>query len=1099
MLQLSSQRIFKLNLAALNFVLFLSIALSQLPTPPANNSTGPDLVAQQRQSIDNATLNLHRWGAVTQFHGLPSDRVNAIAEDLKGVLWFGTDNGLVSYDGRNVEAAPNEASLPSRRVLALKLDASGSLWIGTDAGAARLRDGRIEKLPETANRAVTGIALSPRGEVAVVTANGEIVLYREQAVREIRSETKAREWAVAAKLDQYSHPLLKSANQPNEALSLVSIAAGGAGEWLVGSNGRGLLINRANELREAAIKPPRPYFVASVYDDGSRVWLAEKTSPRAGGIWLRLNDSLTRTAIDTGAVNSIHGGGGELWAGTTRRGAFLLRPEGNDLKLIEHLTFENTAGGLRSNSVTAVFRDREGIVWFGTDRGVCRYDRSSFRASRVSASSQSNYVRVMLRTSSGETWCGTNRGLFKLASTANERNTDRWVESAEMQGLAIYALTESANAAVWAGTSSGLFVKPKATSLFARVSSAPNTSITITEESDPAQNQTAAPPQSDQAAAVPQSDSDQQQSKENVRAVAEFRGRIYAAFYERGVERIDETPDGFSRTPVLTDAAAQTAVCLASEGGVALWYGTSNGELRRYDGSQTASISLPERQQTSSTNRGIGAIAISNDKIFIGTSQRLLLLEGGAGREIKSGVDVQSLILSGDALWCATKNAGLFKILQGRNISTRFDTEQGLTSQQVFALSPGEGNEIWIGTNSGVVRHRPSDIEPRMHIRRLVADQIYLPDKLTSELSLPHTQENFLLEVTGIGSRTFSSQFQYEFALLDGGRNEIRRVHTRDAQFAVEGLNSGQYEIVARSISRDLVYSKPLSIRLQIRRAPFPWPTLLLASLLAAAVAAAVWAFRQQRRLGIANRALEETNVELRETRLRLANETEAERSRIARDLHDQTLADLRHLLVLTDQLPPATADDSKQPSPAALRREIESISSEIRHICEDLSPSALENLGFLPALEWALNDAVTHLPAAEKFDYQFVCEPELEDRLVLSHIEQIQLYRIVQEALNNTCRHAKASRVKISVSSEDDHNLAIEVCDDGTGFAGAASNVSGHGIANIRSRANLIGARVEWIDAHPGCRFAVRKDGCVTGAMASSDNLTSSENLKPD
>ncbi len=257
------------------------------------------------------------------------------------------------------------------------------------------------------------------------------------------------------------------------------------------------------------------------------------------------------------------------------------------------------------------------------------------------------------------------------------------------------------------------------------------------------------------------------------------------------------------------------------------------------------------------------------------------------------------------------------------------------------------------------------------------------------------------------------------------------------------------------------------------------------------AVTAAALAFRQQRRFASANRALEKTNLDLTETRLRLANETEAERSRIARDLHDQTLADLRHLLVMTDQLSsayppsgnlsgsPPSMDDST-PSPSALRREIEVISNEIRHICEDLSPSALENIGFLPALEWALSNAVAQLPAEEKFSYEFICDSNLEDRLRLSHIERIQLYRIVQEALNNICRHARAKHVKMEVRSENSTDLIIEIRDDGVGFDGAGINKTGHGIANIRSRANLIGARAAWKNARPGCRFEVRKDGCV-------------------
>src|SRR6185369_16079165 len=44
--------------------------------------------------------NLHQWGAVTLFHGLPSNHVRAIAQDDDGVLWFGTNGGLAKYDGR---------------------------------------------------------------------------------------------------------------------------------------------------------------------------------------------------------------------------------------------------------------------------------------------------------------------------------------------------------------------------------------------------------------------------------------------------------------------------------------------------------------------------------------------------------------------------------------------------------------------------------------------------------------------------------------------------------------------------------------------------------------------------------------------------------------------------------------------------------------------------------------------------------------------------------------------------------------------------------------------------------------------------------------
>ncbi|MGH9855879.1 MAG: two-component regulator propeller domain-containing protein, partial [Blastocatellia bacterium] len=213
-------------LALLAVIVSIAASQSEQPTKPE-----PDLptatVTPTPAITDNATLNLHRWGAVTLFHGLPSDRVNAIAEDASGVLWFGTDNGLVRYDGRNVEAAPNESALPSRRILALKLDHRGHLWIGTEAGAARLRGNRIEPLPETLGRAASGIASSSQGEVTVVTANGEIIRYREQAEGESRSLSSSINLSTsntaAAKLDPNTHPLLKSPKQANEILPLAAI------------------------------------------------------------------------------------------------------------------------------------------------------------------------------------------------------------------------------------------------------------------------------------------------------------------------------------------------------------------------------------------------------------------------------------------------------------------------------------------------------------------------------------------------------------------------------------------------------------------------------------------------------------------------------------------------------------------------------------------------------------------------------------------------------------------------------------------------------------------------------------------------------------
>jgi signal transduction histidine kinase len=201
----------------------------------------------------------------------------------------------------------------------------------------------------------------------------------------------------------------------------------------------------------------------------------------------------------------------------------------------------------------------------------------------------------------------------------------------------------------------------------------------------------------------------------------------------------------------------------------------------------------------------------------------------------------------------------------------------------------------------------------------------------------------------------------------------------------------------------------------------------------------------------------------LADARLNLANEAERERRRISRDLHDQTLADLRHLALLTDQIQVNGESAGKQNPTTALRSEIEVISQEVRRICEDLSPSVLQNVGFAAALEFALSHAVQDAPAEKRFVYEFHCDDSMEERSELAPSVQMQIYRIVQEAVNNIWRHAEATEVKmfVTISNEGDFSLRIE--DNGIPFKSQHTNSEGRGLANMRARAGLIDARIAW------------------------------------
>jgi len=165
------------------------------------------------------------------------------------------------------------------------------------------------------------------------------------------------------------------------------------------------------------------------------------------------------------------------------------------------------------------------------------------------------------------------------------------------------------------------------------------------------------------------------------------------------------------------------------------------------------------------------------------------------------------------------------------------------------------------------------------------------------------------------------------------------------------------------------------------------------------------------------------------------------------------------------------------------LSSEIESISQEVRRICEDLSPSALENVGLPAALQFALAHAVEHAAPDCKFDYEFVCDDALDEKLNLPPNQQIQIYRIAQEALSNICRHANAKHVKMSAIVQDKvFELAIE--DDGRGFDRSEKKSPGRGVANIRARASMIDADVEWSRrSRGGTVFRLNKRGAGIGS----------------
>ena len=987
--------------------------------------------------------SLHQWGAVTLFHGLPSNRVRAIAQGADGSMWFGTDGGLAKYDGRRTQAVTIEG-LMSKRVLALKSDEDGVLWIGTETGAMRLVGGEFHTVGGTEGKVITAIITPERGRAILASDEGVIFDCRTNPDKTLTIKTIPEKPLESADFERPGPLNLTSLAWKDNAL-------------YVGTRSRGVIVIENGVVSEIRSRP-RPFFVETIERDArGQLWYGAKAKREESGLF-EAADSLQPAKIGTGlgTVLALRAGAGDrMWVGTDGRGAF--HYEGT--RLIKKFTFEGTAGGLRSDYVFAVFVDREDVVWFGTDRGVCRYDPHAPRVETVSTEAESNFVRTLFQTSSGQILAGTNRGLFVYDDAAAA-----WNPVSDLSQSPVYSIAQDRAGRLLIGAGVGFY-----------------RSEALKKESSTGTLRL-------KQVVAPEAD---ERATDKMRAVAQFQGATYIGGFGRGVERFSNGarallwPVGQESSPEL-----RAVVSLYADKSERLWIGTALAGAFVFDGREIKAIPALDKL------KGSAVWSIADDGrgvIWFASARGLYLYQAGELKEVVRGLDVRSVIASGDgdspnsSVWCATAGGGLLRVLidaQFGTIVSRLDAEQGLPSQSAFAVLPlrasGGAETLLIGTNRGVAHYTPGRIAPVLSPVRIIGQRAHSLEEISNGLKLEYPQNSLALEVAAISSRTFPEKFQYTFGLYDGAGKLVKQKFSHDAQFTMESLKPGNYRVLARAFSKDLIASEPLSFEFNVAGAPFPWTTTLLSVLLALALLALWWGYLQNRRLARTGATLQDTNRQLADARLQLANETEAERRRIARDLHDQTLADLRHLLMLSDQLPANGNDDGRQQvvAPTVFRSEIEAISNEIRRICEDLSPSVLENVGFSAALEWALSNAVTHSPPERKFEYEFVCEENLDDRVDFSRATQMQIYRITQEVVSNILRHASATRVRLSVSISAEGDFVLKLEDDGRDFdPREKKRRQGRGLANIRARASLIEAEVNWRKrAGGGTEFILRK-----------------------
>jgi PAS domain S-box-containing protein len=231
--------------------------------------------------------------------------------------------------------------------------------------------------------------------------------------------------------------------------------------------------------------------------------------------------------------------------------------------------------------------------------------------------------------------------------------------------------------------------------------------------------------------------------------------------------------------------------------------------------------------------------------------------------------------------------------------------------------------------------------------------------------------------------------------------------------------------------------------------------------------------------------ALRASREKLRKLSMHLQSARESERAAVAREIHDELGATLTavkmdlHWYAKTLAKGKPLSND-KLTDTGVL---VDSAIQTVKRIATELRPSILDHLGLWPAIEWQIQELQKH--------YRIGCELNFESPLVTLEAEaQTALFRIVQEALTNVVRHARATQIRVRVRKSGD-DVVVDIHDNGVGLPPAKLlDPASSGIHGMRERARSFNGEVRFLAGQKAgtcvsARFPLMKKASKPAARA--------------
>jgi signal transduction histidine kinase/ligand-binding sensor domain-containing protein len=930
--------------------------------------------------------------------GLPQNTVNDIIQTPDGYLWLATFGGLVRFDGVAFTpvARDERSGGGSDRVLKLALDAGGGLWAATEDGVLHYAAGRLRSLglPDgLPHNTVHDIFADRSGAVWVATQNG------------------------VARFAGAEGGVFRTA-QGIEGVALQVVVDDAGVVWV--RTGTGLLRMMPGARRFE--RDSTSAFAAA----GPVAFLAADS---LGGVWVRVEGAVARwhrgtlerfALPDAEYVDAATGPDGAVWLATSDAGIWHM-PAGQRARP------ERT---IRSRSVRAVFVDRDGTVWAGTNLDGLHRLRPRVFVMLPLADSTAPTATAILGDRAGRVWVGANCGPVNLLESGSLRT---FRPASGTSPDCVWSLAEDRDGAIWMGTwGSGLY--RYAGGRLRRYNGADGLNSDVV-----------------------------------LALFVDRRGVLWAGTWDAGLFRLEE--DRF----VAVDSAAlpdNRVRFITEDRSGSMWVATSRGLSRRSGGQWTTFTTADGLSHNS-----VRAIHEDADGVlWIGTYGGGLTRYANArftAITVADGLydNVVSAILEDHRgnLWMSS-NHGVFRVgraalddfAEGRAgavHSVAYGRLDGLLwSETTGGFQPAgwkaPDGTLWFPTIRGVAIVNPAraathPVAPGVVIERVVVDGV--PHAVGSEVRVGPGARYVEVWYTGLSSPAPERiSFRYRLA---GLRDEWTYAGSRRIAYFT-AVRPRRYLFTVSAANRDGVWSET-GASLALVFEPRYWETWWFSFALAITLLGAAAVTMRHRAVGAARARRARLEFERR-----LLEGQETERKRIAAELHDSIGQDL---LVVKNRAQLAL---QAQGVAASVREQLQQISAivsdtlrGVREIARNLRPAQLDRLGLSAAVGAMVEKAFESSGVLVRFEADGV------DGLLDPQAE-ISVFRMAQEGVTNILRHSAATEAWVTLR-RDGPLVELLIGDNGRGIQQPGSG-RGFGIPGIGERARLLGGAFE-IRSTPG------------------------------